>query len=95
MAVLDAPNRRAVMAQIAAALDSDGPLTLTKDHLAAAVAGIDDYIEANAAAMNAAIPQPARGALSADQKAVLFAYTALRRNPKRDRAAAALAQGGR
>ena len=71
------------MAQIAAALDTDGPLTLTKDHLAAAVAGIDDYIEANAAAMNAAIPQPARGALSADQKAALFAYTALRRNPKR------------
>lgn len=68
------------MARIAAALDAVGPLALTKDDLAAAVAGIDDYIEANAAAMNAAIPQPARGVMSNEQKAALFAYTALARH---------------
>lgn len=79
MAVLDALNRRAVMAQIAAALDTTGPLTLTKDDLTAAVAGIDDWVEANAADFNVAIPQPARAALTTPQKAALLSYVALAR----------------
>lgn len=56
-----------------------GPVTLTKPDLLAAVAGIDDYLDANAAAMNQAIPQPARGALTNAQKAALFAYVAMTR----------------
>lgn len=80
MAPLPAPTRRAIMARLAAALDSEGPVTLTKADLTAAVAGIDDYIEANAAAMNAAIPQPARGQMSAGAKAALFAYVAITRH---------------
>lgn len=45
---------------------------LTKAELLAAVAGIDDYLETNAAAMNTAIPQPARGVLTTKQKARLL-----------------------
>lgn len=67
------------MARLAAALDVDGPLALTKDDLTAAVAGLDDWLEANAAGANAAIPQPARAALSAPQKAALLSYVALAR----------------
>lgn len=51
----------------------------TKAQLRAAVNAIDDWMEANAAALNAAIPQPARANLSASQKAQLLAAVALRR----------------
>lgn len=44
---------------------------LTKSDIAAAVAGIDAYFDTNAAAINAAIPQPARSALTVRQKALL------------------------
>lgn len=72
-------QRREVMARLAAALDREGPVGLTKAELFAAAGAVDDWIEANAAAMNAALPQPARGALNMPQKAVLFAFTALAR----------------
>jgi len=52
---------------------------MTKAHLRDAVNAIDDFLETNAAAVNTAIPQPARGALSTTQKARLIAYVALRR----------------
>lgn len=52
---------------------------IVKADLRAAVNAIDDFLETNAAAINNAIPQPARGALSAAQKARLIAYVALRR----------------
>lgn len=67
------------MARLAAALNDAGPLGLTKDDLTAAVSGLDDWLEANAAGANTAIPQPARSALSAPQKAALLSYVALAR----------------
>lgn len=52
---------------------------LTKADLQAAVNATDDWIDANAAAYNSAIPQPARGQLTSDQKNILFAAVALAR----------------
>lgn len=49
----------------------DAPLN--KADLRAAVDAIDTWISSNAAAFNAAIPQPARAALTSAQKAQLFA----------------------
>ncbi len=44
---------------------------ITKADLAAAVAAIDSFFDTNAAAINQAIPQPARAALTTRQKAIL------------------------
>ena len=52
---------------------------ITKADLRAAVDALDNWLDANAAAINAAIPQPARSALTAGQKARLLARVALRR----------------
>lgn len=52
---------------------------MTKADLLAAVNALDDFLEANAAAIHYAIPQPARGAMTVAQKARLLAYVALRR----------------
>lgn len=46
--------------------------TLTRPELRAAINAIDDWIVANQASFNLAIPQPARGVLTADQKTELF-----------------------
>lgn len=47
---------------------------LTKADLRAAVDALDDYFNTNAAAINSAIPQPARGALTQSQKARLLVH---------------------
>ena len=52
---------------------------LTKAQLDAAIAAVDDWIEANAASFNSAIPLPARTELTAAQKAELFFLVARRR----------------
>ena len=52
---------------------------VTKADLRAAVDAIDQWISDNAAAFNAAIPQPARGALTAAQKARLLNAVSRRR----------------
>jgi hypothetical protein len=52
---------------------------ITKADLRAAVDATDQWIEDNSVAFNAALPQPARGALSATQKTLLFVYVAMRR----------------
>lgn len=44
---------------------------ITKADLAAAVAALDAFFDANALAINNAIPQPARSALTTRQKALL------------------------
>ena len=48
------------------------PLGINKPDLRAAFNGADDYLHTNAAAMNTAIPQPARAALSTAQKAHIY-----------------------
>lgn len=52
---------------------------LTKADLRAAVNALDDYFSANAATLNAALPQPARAALSVTQKARLLMFVVTRR----------------
>ena len=54
-------------------------ISLTKPELRAAVDAVDAWVEANAASYNSAIPQPARGALSAQQKAQLLMYVVTKR----------------
>lgn len=52
---------------------------MTKADLLAAVAAVDDWIDANAASYNQALPQPARDALTAPQKVELLYRVARRR----------------
>lgn len=52
---------------------------LLKGDLAAAINGLDDYVNANAAAINAAIPQPARANLTTPQKALLLMFVVAKR----------------
>jgi hypothetical protein len=56
-----------------------GDLNVTKADLRAAVDALDDFLNTNAAAINSAIPQPARGALSTSQKAALLQFVVYRR----------------
>ena len=55
------------------------PCGVTKADLRAAVDAVDQWCEDNSASLNAAIPQPARGALSAAQKAWLLCYVVRKR----------------
>lgn len=52
---------------------------ITKFDLRAAIDAADAWADANAASYNSALPQPARGALTAKQKARLLAYIINRR----------------
>lgn len=52
---------------------------ITKADLRAAVDALDAFLDTNAATINSAIPQPARGALSSAQKARLLSLVAMRR----------------
>lgn len=54
-------------------------LALSKADLLAAAQATDDWIEANQAAYNAALPLPARTALTANQKVRLFLAVARKR----------------
>lgn len=77
MAVLSDALRRALWAEFMQ-LNRE-PIGITKADLRAAVDAIDTWVDSNASAMNTAIPQPARGALTAAQKARLLAMVALKR----------------
>jgi hypothetical protein len=80
MAVLSSAARAIITAHLQRPQQSFGALgALTKAELRAAVDATDQWIDGNAAAYNAALPQPARGVLTADQKTLLFCYVALRR----------------
>lgn len=54
-------------------------LSITKAELRAAIDAIDQWVSDNAASFNSAIPQPARGALSAAQKAFLLQIVVAKR----------------
>lgn len=51
----------------------------TKVDARAAVDATDQWVDANAASYNAALPQPFRGQASATQKTLLLCYVAMRR----------------
>jgi len=77
MAELTTEQRRALWADFMRV--NTEAIGITKVDLRAAVDAIDTWIDANAASLNSAIPQPARGALSTAQKARLLALVALKR----------------
>lgn len=80
MATLPNLDRADVWAKMMSdASNTRDSLPLVKADLRAAVNAVDDWVDANAAAFNTAIPQPARGALTAKQKAKLLFYVVNRR----------------
>ena len=80
MAVLNAADRLIVSQLFQADSSSDrSALPLTKPEFQAAVDALDDFFEANKAAINNAIPLAARTALTAAQKARLLVYVIRRR----------------
>lgn len=77
MAVLTSAKRAEVNAQCMR--ENIETMSITKTQLRAAVDAIDDWVNNNAAAFNTAIPQPARTALTASQKARLLMLVAIKR----------------
>lgn len=74
MAVLSDSDRAELWAEFMRELSRDrDPIgDMTKADLRAAVNAIDNFLNTNAAALNSAIPQPARGVLTTSQKARLL-----------------------
>ena len=80
MAVLPNAERVEVWAEYMRQLSNDGEsIGVTKPDLRDAVNALDDFMDANAGVINAAIPQPARGTLTTQQKALLLSYVVLKR----------------
>lgn len=80
MAVLPDGDRAQLHAEVMRAWSAGHEaVSITKPELRAAVDAIDNWVDANAASFNTAIPQPARGALTARQKALLLEYVVRRR----------------
>lgn len=73
MAALPDNDRAAIWSAFMSELSSvREPIAVTKTDLRAAFNAVDDWVDANAASLNAAIPQPARAALTRQQKARLL-----------------------
>jgi hypothetical protein len=80
MAVLSDVDRQALWAEFMSMSSSErDSLGVTKSDLRAAVNSIDDWVNSNAASMNAAVPEPARSALTPTQKARLLTFVVRRR----------------
>ncbi len=80
MAVLSNADRAALWAEFMRTTENvAGTGALTKADLRAAIDAADQWSDDNAAAFNSAIPQPARGLLSARQKAALLVFVTKRR----------------
>lgn len=81
MAVLSDDDRAAVNAEYQRELSDvrEALGSLTKAELRAAVNAIDAFMDANAAALNSALPQPARGVLTTAQKARLLMFVIRKR----------------
>jgi hypothetical protein len=69
MAVLSDADRAEVTAEFMQ--QAVGPHTIHKADVRAAVNGLDDWYNTNAAAANQALPQPARGQMTLTDKALL------------------------
>lgn len=75
MAVLTDEQRREAWAEMMRL----GGVSIAKADLRAAFDAIDSFLDANAAAIDQAIPQPARSGLTTQQKALLLALVVRRR----------------
>lgn len=83
MAVLIDQDRFDIWADVMRLLSANRETVgITKTDLRAAVNAVDAWCNSNASAFNTAIPQPARTALSADQKARLLMLVVARRHLK-------------
>ena len=75
MAELSSAKRQELWAELMRELSADGEtVSVTKPELRAAVDALDTWLNDNAATVNAALPQPARSALSAAQKARMLMF---------------------
>lgn len=79
MAVLSNADRRDVWAEFMRTPEAGETFGISKTELRAAVDAIDQWVDDNAASFNTAIPQPARGSLTARQKARLLSFVIARR----------------
>lgn len=80
MALLADSERLALWAEFMRAVENIiATGVLAKVDLRAAINAVDQWSEDNASAFNLAIPQPARAAMSAKQKAALLVYVTKRR----------------
>lgn len=80
MAALSDADRVAEWAELMRDFSRDHETcSITKANLRAAVDAADVWVDANAAAFNTALPQPARGALSAAQKSRMLTRIVRRR----------------
>lgn len=80
MALLTDQERAHVTAQLQTDLSrNQETVTIAKSELRAAVNAADGWAEANAADFNQTLPQPARGNLTAKQKARLLSYVLYKR----------------
>lgn len=80
MAIMDAAGRlQAFKDMIDENRRANIACNLTKAQLQAAVDAIDDWLDANAVAMNSALPAAARTGLSTTQKAMLLMAVIARR----------------
>jgi hypothetical protein len=77
MAVLSVSDRAAARHEFSNRITTS--IALTKPELLAALNAVDVWVDDNAAAFNLAIPQPARGVLTAKQKAQLLSLVVARR----------------
>jgi hypothetical protein len=77
MAELDATNRERVWRWFMRR--NTDPCNYTKADLRAAIDACDTWVESNATAFNAALPQPFRGQATAQQKTLLLCWVAMRR----------------
>jgi len=79
MALLSDPDR----AEVNAEYQRDGRMgacgVVTKADIRAAINALDAFLNTNAAAINTAIPNPARSALTASQKALLLVHVIQKR----------------
>lgn len=80
MAVLSDNDRHAEWADLMRGLSADRESCgVTKDALRAALDAADQWVDDNSASFNSALPQPARSALTARQKARLLMRVVSRR----------------
>jgi hypothetical protein len=79
MPALSEADREAIWQEIISK-NREGEIdSLNHADLRAAIDAADDWVIANAASFNTALPQPVRGILTAAQKALLLSYVVRRR----------------